>query len=81
MAADITVQFVYYGTIPFRLKKKSCTGPVRRWRSMTPGEEVTIRITGEAEMQSLNNRWRNIDKPTNVLSFPLHDAGCPCWET
>lgn len=41
------------------------------------GGEVTIRITGEAEIQSLNNRWRNIDKPTNVLSFPLHDAGCP----
>ena len=39
--------------------------------------EVTIRITGEAEMQSLNNKWRNIDKPTNVLSFPLREAGCP----
>ena len=41
------------------------------------GREVTIRVTDENEMQSLNNRWRNIDKPTNVLSFPLHDAGCP----
>lgn len=41
------------------------------------GREVTIRVTDENEMQSLNNRWRNIDKPTNVLSFPLHGPGCP----
>ena len=39
--------------------------------------EVTIRITDEEEMRSLNFRWRNIDSPTNVLSFPLHDAGSP----
>lgn len=37
--------------------------------------EITIRITDEDEMCSLNKRWLNIDKPTNVLSFPLDDAG------
>ena len=41
-----------------------------------PGE-VTIRVTGETEMRALNHRWRDADRPTNVLSFPLHDAGCP----
>ena len=40
-------------------------------------EEVTIRITDEDEMRSVNSKWRNIDRPTNVLSFPLHDAGSP----
>ena len=39
--------------------------------------EITIRVTDEDEMRSLNHRWRNIDSPTNVLSFPLHDAGSP----
>lgn len=39
--------------------------------------EITIRITDEHEMRALNHRWRNIDSPTNVLSFPLHDAGSP----
>ena len=41
-----------------------------------PGE-VTIRVTGETEMRALNHRWRDADRSTNVLSFPLHDAGCP----
>ena len=47
--------------------------------SMLDGQEgeVTIRITGEDEMRSLNHRWRNIDSTTNVLSFPLHDTGSP----
>ena len=37
--------------------------------------EITIRITDEDEMRALNKRWLNIDKPTNVLSFPLNDTG------
>lgn len=41
--------------------------------------EVAIRITDEDEMQSLNCKWRNIDSPTNVLSFPLHEAGAPLF--
>ena len=41
--------------------------------------EVTIRITDEDEMRSLNHRWRNIDGPTNVLSFPLHEQGAPLF--
>ena len=34
--------------------------------------EVTLRIVPEYEMISLNNTWRGKNKPTNVLSFPLH---------
>ncbi len=33
--------------------------------------ELTIRIVDDAEGQALNQRWRGVDKPTNVLSFPL----------
>ncbi|MDX1556595.1 MAG: rRNA maturation RNase YbeY [Xanthomonadales bacterium] len=37
---------------------------------------LTVRIVDEAEMRALNGRYRGIDKPTNVLSFPadLPDA-------
>lgn len=31
---------------------------------------LAVRIVDEAEMQSLNARYRGKDKPTNVLSFP-----------
>ena len=37
--------------------------------------EITLRITDEDEIQSLNAKWRHIDEPTNVLSFPLNDSG------
>ena len=38
-------------------------------------QEVSLRIVNELEMKELNNRYRNKDCPTNVLSFPaeLHD--------
>ncbi len=34
------------------------------------GVEVCIRVVEESESQSLNRDYRDIDKPTNVLSFP-----------
>lgn len=36
--------------------------------------EVSVRLTDDAEMQRLNNDYRGKDKPTNVLSFPMHEA-------
>lgn len=32
--------------------------------------EVSVRIVNEEEIQALNSRYRQKDKPTNVLSFP-----------
>lgn len=32
--------------------------------------ELTIRLTNDKEMQSLNKRWRNKNSTTNVLAFP-----------
>ena len=36
--------------------------------------EISIRLTDDKEMKTLNAKWRNIDHPTNVLSFPNWDA-------
>ncbi|MDH5483790.1 MAG: rRNA maturation RNase YbeY [Gammaproteobacteria bacterium] len=33
--------------------------------------EVSLRIVGEEESQSLNHSYRGKNKPTNVLSFPM----------
>ena len=33
--------------------------------------QVSIRVVGEAESQSLNKEYRSKDKATNVLSFPM----------
>ncbi len=35
--------------------------------------ELSIRLTGDSEVQALNAEWRGKDKPTNVLSFPQVD--------
>jgi probable rRNA maturation factor len=32
--------------------------------------ELAIMLTDDAGIRTLNNNWRGIDKPTNVLSFP-----------
>lgn len=31
---------------------------------------LTVRLVGRAESRSLNQRYRGLDRPTNVLSFP-----------
>ena len=36
--------------------------------------EISIRLTDDKEMTTLNTKWRNIDRSTNVLSFPNWDA-------
>jgi len=35
--------------------------------------EVSISFVDNDEIQSLNKEYRNLDKPTDVLSFPLDD--------
>ena len=39
--------------------------------------EVSIRLTDDAEVRSLNRLYRGQDKPTNVLSFPGDDPSSP----
>lgn len=38
-----------------------------------PNSEISLLFTDDASIQELNERWRNKDKPTNVLSFPGSD--------
>ena len=39
--------------------------------------EVSIVLTDDAEQRELNRRWRGIDQPTNVLSFPQIEPFAP----
>jgi probable rRNA maturation factor len=42
----------------------SCGVPLRR------DAEVGVQLVEDAQIRALNARWRGLDKPTNVLSFP-----------
>src|SRR5437762_83446 len=39
------------------------------------GSEVTVLLTDDEAMRALNRRWRRLDHPTNVLSFPAGGSG------
>lgn len=61
--------------------------PVPDWESLTgraraslavlapelanPRLATSLLFTSDAEVQTLNRKWRGKDKPTNVLSFPM----------
>ena len=34
------------------------------------GAEVSVQLADDEQIRALNARWRGVDKPTNVLSFP-----------
>jgi probable rRNA maturation factor len=45
-------------------------------RADLPGAvELSLVLTDDAEVQTLNRDWRGQDKPTNVLSFPQSSLG------
>lgn len=37
--------------------------------------EVSVTLTDDEEIHILNKQYRNVDRPTDVLSFPLNEAG------
>ena len=39
--------------------------------------ELTVVITGDAQVKELNRTYRGVDAPTDVLSFGFADAGQP----
>jgi probable rRNA maturation factor len=41
--------------------------------------EVSVLLTGDAEQQALNKKWREIDRPTNILSFAQTDPFSPLF--
>lgn len=41
------------------------------------GYEVSLRLTGDDEMQSLNSQYRHQDRSTDVLAFAALEVDCP----
>ncbi|HVJ03334.1 MAG TPA: rRNA maturation RNase YbeY [Sphingomonas sp.] len=45
--------------------------PFAEWIGWDAVIEVAVRLTSDEEVRTLNREYRNKDKPTNVLSFPM----------
>ncbi|MEP9358205.1 rRNA maturation RNase YbeY [Sphingomonas sp. KR3-1] len=45
--------------------------PYLEWLTHPAAIEVAVRFTSDAEVHVLNRQYRDKDKPTNVLSFPM----------
>lgn len=45
--------------------------PFAEWLAHPVRVELSIRLTADAEVHTLNRQYRGKDKPTNVLSFPM----------
>lgn len=45
-------------------------------RNQSVGQDVVISvaIVGDRKMRALSKKYRNLDKTTNVLSFPIHEG-------
>ncbi len=39
------------------------------------GGELSVALVSEEEMRRLNSRYRGLDEPTDVLAFPMTEAG------
>ena len=37
--------------------------------------EISVTLCDNAYIRSINKKYRNVDKPTDVLSFPIYDNG------
>jgi probable rRNA maturation factor len=72
LSLDIRVPSPLWRGLPRARPIARETIPAAASQSKGPGEGVdeSLCLTDDAALRALNLRWRGIDKPTNVLSFP-----------
>lgn len=73
---DIAITSDAWGAKPkwSRLIEQAVAAAIAAARMRVPPDcELSILLTDDEAVRALNARWRGIDKPTNVLSFPASD--------
>ncbi len=58
-----------------RLLIRRCCHAVLEEEGFTDSAEVSVRFVDNETIHELNKQYRNMDKPTDVLSFPLGEDG------
>lgn len=57
-----------------RKKIKSAIHEVLDEKGIVSPTEVSLAFVGDRKMHGLNKKFRNLDKTTNILSFPLNEG-------
>lgn len=71
---DVQVVPQYAGAVDVALVERTVEQTLRAERVAGP-VEISILITDDAELQQLNQTYRGVDAPTDVLSFAEADDG------
>lgn len=61
----------------YKLSRKRVTHAIEDMlahKAIDKDVEVSVAIVGDRKMRSLNKKYRNLDKTTNILSFPLGEG-------
>lgn len=58
-----------------RMLIRRCCHAVLELENFEGSAEVSVVFVDNVQIREMNNRFRNIDKPTDVLSFPLGNNG------
>jgi probable rRNA maturation factor len=72
-AIDVLVESPRWRAVPTaqRTVRRAIAAAAAR---KTSGSELSIVLTDDAAMRTLNRRWRGKNRPTNVLSFPAGES-------
>lgn len=58
-----------------RMLIRRCCTAVLTFEEFSGSAEISVRFVNDEEIQELNAKFRNIDRSTDVLSFPLGENG------
>lgn len=68
---NITFNCFSIQRIPVTMNIRRCITATLEAEGITVPCEINVLVTGDNEIQAINQASRDIDKPTDVLSFPM----------
>ncbi len=73
VAVDVTVESELWAACP-EAENTVLRAIAAAAEAAQTGGEVAVLLTDDSAVRQMNARWRGIDKPTNVLSFPAGES-------